>query len=161
MAIIAEKSELTSEFLLNLFDEAGFTPKADEDGDLYVAGEGAVFPFWIAPAPSEGLIKIFTYIRMRLDVTLEEAIAFANNANTNIILPSFFIHQKNNGEIFFWADCVLAIEFGIDTRTIIATARRFAGAFHYALSCDDDHFFASRQENANETAIPRRNSLVH
>jgi len=132
-------SDITIDALQQIFEDAAFETLIDEDGDLYLKGDSIDFPIWIRMNTSN-MLHLTTYLAMKQGVDQFEALKFTNNLNKTIILPNFYLVEREKNMVM-WAGYYIPINFSIDKKIIIASARRFAGAFRAGLNEDSKDLF--------------------
>ncbi len=73
-----DRSDLTPERLLTLLDAAAIVGRVEEDGDLYLTGEGVDFPLWLSVSPDKGHIRSSPLPHWASGLDDHTAIAYAN-----------------------------------------------------------------------------------
>lgn len=139
MAFIPQ-NDLSHELIKTVLEEAAHEASLDDEGDVFISGDGIEFPVWVS-LTRDRLVKIFTYAEMLDDVEFEDAVVFANDLNQSIMLPAFSILHGSNENFRLWGHCFLPTQFGVDSKTIVSTVRRFSGAFRAGLLKDDVNLF--------------------
>lgn len=141
MSLIQQKN-LTHDLIKEIFDQSAHETSIDSEGDIYIKGDGIEYPVWVC-LTRDKLINVFTYTKMKPDVLFEDAIAFANDLNQQITLPSFSIITDQEEGLGLWAHYFLPTQYGTDPKTLISIVRRFSGAYRASLMKDElEIFFA-------------------
>jgi len=137
------KEYLTAEAIRVMFTDAAHDAELDNDGDVYITGSDIEFPIWVGVTDDK--IRLFTYMRFKGGVELNDAYRFSNDLNGSVILPSFHVISTEDEEgqnLFLYGNYYILINREYDRKNIISTARRFAGAFKAGLLLDkNDKFF--------------------
>ena len=139
--MIFKNKDLTAKRLQKLFEDAAHGAKVDDEGDVYVTGNGIEFPCWVSFQEQSEVLLIFTYVRMKPETHREAALEFVNLVNEKVALPSFYIKNDKDGRICFWGQHSIPTEFGLEGKFIIGNVTRFASAFKYAAQLDTEDVF--------------------
>jgi hypothetical protein len=111
--------------LLRIFSAAFCDNKLDDDGDFYVHG-GLEIPVWIFLNPEVKAIKLYTFVNMKVELTLEEV----NDANISTRVPCFTFDKDSPNTLI--AEYYLTMEDGLTEEYIVRSTRRFASAVLFA-----------------------------
>lgn len=76
--------DVTVDALIKVLDDAFFSYRVDDDGDIYVI-DGVEYPVWISLIQDFSVLKIFTFANFRDEKNLDElsALRLANQINRN------------------------------------------------------------------------------
>lgn len=136
----AKKTLMTIEIINEIFSNAAFDTEPDNDGDVYIYGENIEIPIWISLG-KENLLKIFTFVDLKENVTFDEAVAFSNYLNAGIAVPAFHVYKSNEEKLRLWAQYYYPMYDEVSPKSIITIARRFSGAVVAGLRLDEEGKF--------------------
>ena len=132
-------NDLSTEVIDNIITESAFSTEIDEDGDIYVTGSQISFPCWVSLLSELNAVCIFTYINFKKTVTKLDALNFINNANMNVVLPCFYIIDTESDDgIKMYSNYIIDVENSLESKFLIKSLIRFASAFSYSLTLDED-----------------------
>ncbi len=137
---LIQQDALTHDLIKEIFEQSAHEASFDSEGDVYIKGDGIEFPIWVC-LDRDKLVKTFTFATMKSDVLFEDAIEFANDLNQLITLPSFSVIYDQYDNLRLWAHYFLPTQYGIDSKTLVSSVRRFSGAFRAGLMKDEFEIF--------------------
>ena len=137
---LIQQDALTHVLIKEIFEQSAHEASFDSEGDVYIKGDGIEYPVWISLHRDKSL-KTFTFATMKSDVLFEDAIEFANDLNQAIALPAFSVMQDEIDNLLLWAHYFLPTQYGIDSKTLVSSVRKFSGAFRAGLMKDELEIF--------------------
>ena len=105
MAFIPQ-NDLSHELIKTILEEAAHEASLDDEGDVFISGDGIEFPVWVS-LTRDRLVKIFTYAEMLDDVEFEDAVVFANDLNQSSSIRSF--DWERLAKYSFWIFMIYAV----------------------------------------------------
>lgn len=125
--------------LIEFLENAAIGNEVDEDDDLYLT-DGIDFPIWINCNHEEEFLFMYSMIPMN-NIPFEQAIAFANDCNTNLVMPAFYIMKDEDGDLSLRASYYLFYNGAPTPRSVIYAVKRFSGAVKASAELDDNDYF--------------------
>jgi hypothetical protein len=135
-----DSEKLSIEIIQKLLEDAALQPTLD-DGDLYVPREAIDFGCWVRYIEDTKLINFFTYAKVKEGVNEHEMYEFINTLNASIMMPQFYVVGSAEESFHLYGNYFIPTLFGADKRFVVATLRRFSGAFLAGLKEDKDDVF--------------------
>ena len=135
-----ESSDLSLEIIQKVMEDAALQPSMDE-GDLYVSRENIDWGCWVRNMDEAKLINFFTYVKVKEGVNEHQMYEFVNTLNATIMIPQFYAVGSSEDGFYLYGKYFMPTLFGADKRFIVATLRRFSGAFLAGLQEDKDDVF--------------------
>jgi hypothetical protein len=137
-----KSDDLNSEIIQKILEDAALQPTLDDDGDIYVSREVIDFGCWVRYIENNKLINLFTYAKVNEGINEHQMYEFVNKLNTSIMIPQFYALGSSKDGFNLYGSYFIPTLFGADKRFIVATLRRFSGAFLAGLKEDaNDVFF--------------------
>jgi len=135
-----ESNDLSLEIIQKVLEDAALQPSMDE-GDLYISRETIDFGCWVRYIEDAKLINFFTYAKVKEGVSEHQMYEFVNTLNATIMIPQFYVVGSAEEGFHLYGNYFMPTLFGSDKRFIVATLRRFSGAFLAGLREDKDDIF--------------------
>ena len=135
-----ESNDLSLEIIQKVLEDAALQPSMDE-GDLYISRETIDFGCWVRYIEDAKLINFFTYAKVKEGVSEHQMYEFVNTLNATIMIPQFYAVGSSEDGLHLYGNYFMPTLFGSDKRFIVATLRRFSGAFLAGLREDKDDIF--------------------
>ena len=135
-----ESEKLSIEIIQKVLEDAALQPTMD-DGDLYISREAIEFGCWARYIEESKLINFFTYAKVKEGVNEHQMYEFVNTLNATIMIPQFYAVGSSEDSFRLYGNYFMPTLFGADKRFIVATLRRFSGAFLAGLKEDKDDVF--------------------
>lgn len=151
-AIDAGSFDIVREFL----DDAAIDWQQSDDGSIYITSLD--FNFWIQPLPDGSGYEFFTYWPFCQGVRPDEALSFANECNLELQMIQFSVTSCGSRLQGHYA---LYVPDGIERRSLIHTARRFAEVFAEAVNSHGAYVLAVSLEPHSRAEFPIALSTKH
>ena len=135
-----EANDLSLEIIQKVLEDAALQPSIDE-GDLYISRETIDFGCWVRYIEDSKLINFLTYAKVKEGVSEHQMYEFVNTLNATIMIPQFYVVGSAEEGFHLYGNYFMPTLFGSDKRFIVATLRRFSGAFLAGLREDKDDIF--------------------
>jgi hypothetical protein len=136
-----DSEKLSIEIIQKVLEDAALQPSIDEDGDLYISKETIEFGCWTRYIKEAKLINFFTYAKVKEGINEPQMYEFINTLNSTIMIPQFYAAGSAEEGFSLYGSYYMPTLFGADKRFIVATLRRFSGAFLAGLREDKDDVF--------------------
>jgi hypothetical protein len=114
-------SDVTAECLFTIFDAAFRTVAIDDDGDLVVTDDFAVF---LLPRDDGRLLAMLSLFRFRPEAPDAARLDFANRVNDS----AEFIRASVTDDEQLCLDFYIAVDGGLPAKTLVLAVRRFLRA---------------------------------
>lgn len=132
--LIAE-SEVTTETLVDLFEQAFYKTSVDSDGDVLVNVDD--YRVFVILDEDRRFLKYMALHAVKESASQESKLALVNKLNDRYIFSRFSIHGQDSNQLV--ADYFLSFEKGVTGYQIIRSLRMFARLVPDSISdCDED-----------------------
>lgn len=133
---LIEENEVTTETLVDLFEQAFYKTSVDSDGDVLVNVDA--YNVFVILDKDRKLLKYMALHEVKESAPPESKLALINRLNDEYIFCRFSIHGQNPDQLI--VDYFLSFEKGVTGYQIIRSLRLFARLVPASINdCDEDN----------------------
>lgn len=132
---LIEENEVTTDILVDLFEQAFYETSVDSDGDVLVNVD--TYKVFVILDQDRKLLKYMALHAVKESASPESKLALVNKLNDEYIFCRFSIHGQNSNQLI--ADYFLSYEKGVTGYQIIRSLRLFGRLVPASIrDCDED-----------------------